>query len=64
MFLIVTFLMLAIKYGQASIVIPIANTSFIVALLLSILLKWEDLTCKKFFAFVLAVVSIVLLSKA
>lgn len=63
-FLIVTFLMLAIKYGQASIVIPIANTSFIVALLLSILLKWENLTCKKFFAIVLAVVSIVLLSKA
>lgn len=52
------------KYVQASIVIPIANTSFIVALLRSILLKWENLTCKNFFATVLTVVSIGLLSKA
>ena len=32
----VNFLMLAIKYGQASIVIPIANMSFMVALFVSL----------------------------
>ena len=62
-FLIVNFLMLALEYGQASIVIPIANMSFIFALLISITLKMELLTFRKCFAVGFAVVSIILLAK-
>lgn len=62
-FLIVNFLMLALEYGQASIVIPIANMSFIFALLISITLRMELLTFRKCFAVGFAVVSIILLAK-
>ena len=63
-FLIVNFLMLAIQYGEASIVIPVANLSFVIALLLSIALKIEALTIKKLSAVGCAAVSIILLSRA
>ena len=63
-FLIVNFLMLAITYGQASIVIPIANMSFIVALSLSIGMRMERLTRMKGIAIILAGISILLLSNA
>ena len=43
-FLIVNSLMLALENGQASIVIPVANMSFVFALLISITLKMELLT--------------------
>jgi drug/metabolite transporter (DMT)-like permease len=62
-FLIVNFLMLALEYGQASIVIPIANMSFVFALLISITLKMELLTLRKCCAVSFAVVSIILLAK-
>jgi uncharacterized membrane protein len=62
-FLIVNFLMLALEYGQASIVIPIANMSFIFALLISISLKMELLTLRKCCAVSFAVISIILLAK-
>mgnify|MGYP000853443924 FL=1 len=62
-FLIVNFLMLAIKYGEASIVIPIANMSFILALLISIVLKMESISLRKIFSIFLAIISIILLSK-
>ena len=62
-FLIVNFLMLALEHGQASIVIPIANMSFIFALLISITLRMELLTFRKCFAVGFAVVSIILLAK-
>jgi drug/metabolite transporter (DMT)-like permease len=63
-FLIANFLMLAVEQDQASTVIPIANMSFIVALFLSRILKMEAITYKKGIAVILAVTSIVLLSKA
>ena len=62
-FLIVNFLMLALEHGQASIVIPIANMSFIFALFISIILKMELMTFRKCCAVGFAVVSIILLAK-
>ncbi len=61
-FLIVNFLLLAIEHGQASTVIPIANMSFVLALLLSAALGMERLTPHKFAAVAAAVCSILLLS--
>ncbi len=61
-FLIVNFLMLAVKHGEASTVIPIANMSFIVALGLSVTLKMEELTKYKLLAVVVSVVAIFFLS--
>ena len=63
-FLIVNFLMEAMERGQASIVIPIANVSFVVAVVLSALLRMERLTFKKGMAIVCAAGSIVLLSSS
>jgi drug/metabolite transporter (DMT)-like permease len=63
-FLIVNFLLLAIEYGQASIAIPIANMSFVVALLLSVGLGMEKLTGRKLVAVTLSVGSLLLLSLA
>ena len=60
-FLIVSFLMTAIQHGEASIAIPVANMSFVIALLLSVYMKMETLSVKKFFAMTLAVAAIVLL---
>jgi drug/metabolite transporter (DMT)-like permease len=63
-FLIVNFLMLAIETGQASIVIPIANMSFIVALFIAKIMGMEVLNFRKCCAISLAVLSIALLAKA
>ena len=63
-FLIVNFLMLALEYGEASVVIPIANMSFIIALAVSVTLKMEKLTMLKIAAIISAFVSIIFLSKA
>ena len=63
-FLIVYFLMLALELGQASIVIPIANMSFIIAVSLSVAMKMEVLDFRKFLAILFAVGSIILLSKS
>ena len=63
-YFIVNFLMLAIKHGEASIAIPVANLSFVIALFLSIVLKIEVLTPRKLCAVGCAVVSIILLSQA
>jgi drug/metabolite transporter (DMT)-like permease len=62
-FLIVNCLMLALEHGQASIVIPIANMSFVFALFISIYLKMELLTFRKCCAVGFAVVSVILLAK-
>ncbi|MBE0502304.1 MAG: EamA family transporter, partial [Desulfuromonadales bacterium] len=61
-FLIVNFLLLAIEKGQASVVIPIANMSFAVALLLAVVLGMERLTLHKIAAVSMAVGSILMLS--
>jgi drug/metabolite transporter (DMT)-like permease len=57
------FLMLALQHGEASTVIPIANMSFVIALLLSVALKMETFTTAKIWAMVLAVGSILCLAK-
>lgn len=61
-FLIVNSLLLAVEHGQASIVIPIANMSFVVALLLSVRLGMERLTWRKSVAVAVSVCSVALLS--
>ena len=63
-YLIVNCLMSAVKIGEASIVIPIANMSFVVALALSVGLRMETLTLRKIGAIVCAALSIILLSLA
>ena len=61
-FCIVNFLMLGLDNEQASIVIPIANMSFVVAFIISLILKVEELNFRKTIATCLAIVSIFLLS--
>jgi uncharacterized membrane protein len=61
---VANFLMLAVNCGEASVVIPIANMSFVIALLLSAGLKMERITPRKCCVMALAVVSIVMLSQA
>jgi drug/metabolite transporter (DMT)-like permease len=63
-YLIVNCLMSAVKIGEASVVIPVANLSFVVALALSVMLRMETLTLRKTCAIVCAVLSIFLLSLA
>ena len=62
-FLIVNTLMLALKNGQASVVIPIANMSFIVSLAISVLMRFEPMTFHKGMAVVWAGLSITLLAR-
>ena len=63
-FFIVFFLLLAIKLSEASIVIPIANMSFIVSVSLSVTLGMEGLTARKILAVGSAAAAILLLSAA
>ena len=62
--LIVTFLILGLRTGDASIVIPIANMSFVVALLTSAAFGMERITRRKLVAVATAAVAIVLLTRA
>ena len=62
-YLIVNCLMSAVKVGEASIVIPVANMSFVIALIFSVGLRMEALTLRKSFAIVCAALSIFLLSQ-
>lgn len=61
---VANFLMLAVARGEASIVVPIANMSFLVALLISAALGMERLTGRKMVAMGLAVAAIVVLAGA
>jgi drug/metabolite transporter (DMT)-like permease len=63
-FLIVFFLTFGLKYGDATIVIPIANMSFLVAIALAALLKMEYFTWKKWTAMLTASAAIICLSIA
>jgi drug/metabolite transporter (DMT)-like permease len=63
-FLVVDFLMLAVKYGEASIVIPIANMSFVMAMLLSVVLRFEPFSLRKGIAMVVACLAIATLTVA
>ena len=60
--MIVNFLMLAVALEEASVVIPIANLSFVAALLFSMGLGWERLSWRKVTAIACAVLSIGLLA--
>lgn len=60
---VANFLMLAVQHADASKVIPIANMSFVIALLIAVALKMEKLTAKKMGAMACAVVSIFLLAQ-
>ena len=62
-FLTVTSLLQAISLSQASIIIPIANCSFIVALCFSVLLKFEPMNKVKLLAILIALSSIIMLSR-
>lgn len=63
-FLIVNFLLLAIERGEASIVIPVANMSFVIALLLSVGFGMEGLTSRKLAAVAVSIGAIAALSLA
>lgn len=63
-FCIVNFLILGLKVAQASIVVPIANMGFVVALIISALMGTENMDFKKLIAVVFAGGSIILLSYA
>lgn len=63
-FLIVNSLMQAVRLGEAGTVIPIANMSFVVALILSAGLGMETISVRKIAAVLCACLSIVLLSMA
>lgn len=61
---IVKTLVTALTFGEASIVITIANMSFLMALLVAVILKMETLNWRKIIAMFFAVSSIALLSFA
>ena len=62
--LVASFLLLGLRSGEASIVIPIANMSFVVALLTSAALGMERITRRKLVAVGCAAAAIVLLTHA
>lgn len=63
-FLVVAFLMLAVKYGEASIVIPIANMSFVMAMVISVVLQYETFNFRKGAAMIVACLAIAVLTQA
>lgn len=63
-FLVVNTLIEAIAHGEVSVVVPIANLSFVVALVISVVLRMEAVTRRKLGAILLAVIAIALLGQA
>ena len=63
-FAVVNTLIEALKFGAASIVVPIANLSFVVAMLISAAIGLEALTRRKWIAAAFAAASIFLLAQA
>ena len=62
--LVASFLLLGLRTGEASVVIPIANMSFVVALLISAASGMERLTAQKLLAVASAALAITLLTRA
>lgn len=60
---VANFLILGLRHGEATVVIPIANLSFIVALAMSVLLRYERISARKVVAVGFASAAIVLLSR-
>ena len=63
-FAVVNTLVEALKFGSASIIVPIANLSFVVAMLISAVIGLEALNRRKWIAAALAATSIFLLAQA
>ena len=63
-FAVVNTLVEALKFGSASIIVPIANLSFVVAMLISAAIGLEALNRRKWIAAALAATSIFLLAQA
>lgn len=63
-FMIVNFLIAALERGEASILVPIANMSFVVAITVSVLMKMEKINGRKIIAVLCAALSIFLLAQA
>jgi drug/metabolite transporter (DMT)-like permease len=61
---IVKTLVIALSMGEASVVVPIANMSFLVVLFVALVMKMEVLSLKKIAAMILAVSAILLLTRA
>ena len=57
-FAVVNALIEALKHGEASVVVPIANLSFVVAMLLSVFLGMEELSGRKYLAIGCAATSV------
>lgn len=62
--LVASFLLLGLRTGEASVVIPIANMSFVAALLISVASGMERLTPQKLVAVASAALAITLLTRA
>ncbi|WP_417228181.1 EamA family transporter [Amphritea sp.] len=63
-FMIVNFLIAALERGEASVLVPIANMSFIVAMAVSVMMKMEHITKRKLAAVGCAAFSIFLLAQS
>ena len=63
-FAVVNALIEALKHGEASVVVPIANLSFVVAMLLSVFLGMEELSGRKYLAIGCAAMSVFLMAQA
>ena len=62
-FAVVNALIEALKNGEASVVVPIANLSFAVAILLSVFLGMEQLSSRKYIAIGCAALSVFLMAQ-
>lgn len=62
-FFIAFFLTLALQYGQATVVIPIANMGFLISLALAVSMRMEQLTRKKGVSIIIATCAIIFLSR-
>jgi len=63
-FAVVNALIEALKHGEASVVVPIANLSFAVAMLFSVFFGMEELSVRKYLAIGCAAVSVFLMAQA
>ena len=62
-FSIVNALIAGLAMGEASVVVPISNLGFLVALMISVIARWEVMNLRKGLAVALAMVAVVLLSR-
>lgn len=63
-YVVVNSLLEGLKYGDATVVIPIANMSFVLATAISIMVGMEKPALSKFIAVIFSVISIILISQS